>query len=118
VMREHCYRGYQVLKQIPFLAESADIVFCHHERYDGSGYPRELSGEQIPLGARIVAVANTLDAITSDHAYRPAQTFAAARQEIERWSGAQFDPAIVQTFLSMPENIWSDLRIQIDTKIH
>ena len=65
-----------------------------------------------------MAVANTLDAITSDHAYRPAQTFAAARQEIERWSGAQFDPAIVETFLSMPENIWSDLRIQIDTKIH
>jgi HD-GYP domain-containing protein (c-di-GMP phosphodiesterase class II) len=66
VMREHCYRGYVMLKKILFLAEPAEIVYSHHERLDGTGYPGGLEGKQIPLGARIVAVANTLDSICSD----------------------------------------------------
>ena len=82
-MREHCYRGYQMLKKIPFLTEAAEIVYSHQEFYDGTGYPRGLKGEEIPLGARIFSVADTLDAITSDRPYRKAQSLAAARKEIE-----------------------------------
>ena len=118
VMREHCYHGYQILKKIPFLTEVAEIVYSHQECYDGSGYPRGLKGEQIPLGARIFSIADTLDAITSDRPYRPAQSVEAAREEIHRWSGRQFDPEVVKTFLSMPENLWGDLRKQIDAQIY
>ena len=118
VMREHCLDGYKMLKKFPFLSEAAEIVVCHQERYDGSGYPRRLKGEQIPLGARLVAVANTLDVITSDQPYRAAQSFGAARAEIERWSGRQFDPEIVGTFLDMPHNIWEDLREDIAAQVN
>jgi cyclic di-GMP phosphodiesterase len=118
MMREHCLRGYQILKQIPFLAEAVQIVYCHHENYDGTGYPRGLKGEQIPLGARITAVANTLDSMTSDLPYRAKLPFEVARDEIQRWSGRQFDPQVVATFLQMPENIWDDLRKGIDEQIH
>jgi putative nucleotidyltransferase with HDIG domain len=116
IMREHCYHGYQILKRIPFLTEAAEIVYSHQERYDGTGYPRGLKGDQIPVGARMFSVADTLDAITSNRPYRPAQTLKAAREEIERWSGRQFDPEVVKVFLSMPENIWDDLRKQIDAQ--
>jgi len=118
IMREHCYRGYQMLKKIPFLAEAAEIVYCHQERYDGTGYPRGLKGDEIPLGSRLFSVADTLDAITSDRPYRPAQPIAAAREEIQRWSGRQFDPEVVKTFLGMPDNIWTDLRQEIDSQLH
>lgn len=118
IMREHCYRGYQILKKIPFLAEASDIVYSHQEKYDGTGYPRGLKGDQIPLGARIFAIADTLDAITSDRPYRPAQSVAAARKEIEVWSARQFDPEVVRHFLSMPNDIWEDLRKQIDKQIY
>ena len=118
IMREHCYRGYQMLKKIPFLAEASDIVYSHQEKYDGTGYPRGLKGDQIPLGARIFAVADTLDAITSDRPYRPAQSLTAARKEIEAWSGRQFDPEVVSHFLAMPDDIWEDLRKQIDKQVY
>src|SRR3954466_2252876 len=98
IMREHCYRGYQMLRKIPFLAEAADIVYSHQEKYDGSGYPRNLKGEQITLGARIFAVADTLDAITSDRPYRAAQPTKAALTEISKFSGTPFDPTVVKTF--------------------
>jgi putative nucleotidyltransferase with HDIG domain len=117
IMREHCLRGYQMLRKIPFLQEAAEIVYAHQECWDGSGYPRGIKGEEIPLGARIFAVADTLDAIRSDRPYRPAQPFSVARDEIVRWSGRQFDPKIVKTFLSMPESIWEDLRREIDTQV-
>jgi putative nucleotidyltransferase with HDIG domain len=71
IMREHCYHGYQMLKKIPFLTEACDIVYSHQEHFDGSGYPRGLKGTEIPLGARIFSVADTLDAIISDRPYRP-----------------------------------------------
>src|ERR1700741_4544645 len=118
IMQEHCYRGYQMLRKIPFLTEAADIVYSHQEKYDGSGYPRGLKGDQIPLGARIFAVADTLDAITSDRPYRAAQPTRAALAEISKSSGTQFDPDVVKTFLSMPESIWEDLRRQINSQIH
>ena len=118
IMREHCFHGYQILKKIPFLAEAAEIVYSHQERFDGTGYPRGLKGEQIPLGARMFSLADTLDAITSNRPYRAAQTVEAAREEIERWAGRQFDPEIVRTFISMDKNIWSDLRKEIDAQIH
>jgi putative nucleotidyltransferase with HDIG domain len=114
IMQEHAYRGYQMLKKIPFLAEPAEIVYAHQERYDGTGYPRQLKGPEIPLGARIFSIADTLDAITSDRPYRPAQPLKAARAEIERWSGRQFDPEIVKVFLDMPDVIWEDLRREIE----
>jgi putative nucleotidyltransferase with HDIG domain len=115
IMREHCFRGYQMLKKIPFLAEAAEIVYSHQEHFDGSGYPRGLKAEEIPLGARLFAVADTLDAITSDRPYRAAQSTAAAREEIRRFSGRQFDPEVVDIFLRMPESIWEDLRREINS---
>jgi putative nucleotidyltransferase with HDIG domain len=116
VMREHCARGYQMLRKIPFLQEAAEIVYAHQEHYDGSGYPRGLKGDQIPLGARIFAVADTLDAITSDRPYRKGTTFAAARLEIKRCSGTQFDPKVVAVYLSLPDQLWEDLRAEITTQ--
>jgi len=116
IMKEHAWFGYKILKNIPFLQEAAEIVYSHQERYDGTGYPRRLKGEDIPLGARIFSIADTLDAMTSDRPYRPKQTFQAARKEIEAWAGRQFDPKIVEIFLNMPDHIWEDLRKDIDEK--
>ena len=113
IMREHCTRGFNILRKIPFLSEAAEIVFCHQEHYDGSGYPQAIRGGEIPIGARIFAVADTLDAITSDRPYRKASSFDAARQEILRCSGTQFDPAVVEVFLKIPNELWHELRSEI-----
>jgi putative nucleotidyltransferase with HDIG domain len=113
IMREHCARGYQMLRKIPFLAEAAEIVFTHQEHYDGTGYPSALKNAAIPVGARIFAVADTLDAITSDRPYRQARTFDAAREEIIRCSGTQFDPAVVEVYLKIPNELWLELRSEI-----
>ena len=114
IMKEHAYHGYQIVKKIPFLAEVAEIVYSHQEWFNGEGYPRHLKGEDIHLGARIFSVADTFDAITSDRPYRPAQTPQAARVEIEKFSGRQFDPEIVKVFLEISDKIWDDLRKEID----
>lgn len=116
IMKQHALLGYQILKKIPFLHEAADIVYSHQERFDGSGYPRGLKGDQIPLGARIFAVADTFDAVTSDRPYRAAQSMPSGRREIERQSGKQFDPDIVKVFQSIPERIWQELRSQIEAQ--
>ncbi len=118
IMKEHCWHGYQILRKIPFLTEAAEIVYAHQERWDGSGYPRGLKGEEIPLGARIFNIADTLDAITSDRPYRPSQPFQAAKEEIMRWAARQFDPDIVNAFLAMPESIWQDLRKEINSQFY
>jgi putative nucleotidyltransferase with HDIG domain len=112
-MREHCARGYQILRKIPFLEEAAEIVYSHQEFFDGNGYPRGLKGEEIPLGARIFSVADTLDAITSDRPYRKASSHVAARKEIERCAGTQFDPAVIEVFLELPDTLWEDLRAEM-----
>jgi putative nucleotidyltransferase with HDIG domain len=116
IMRQHAFLGYQLLRNIPFLQEAADIVYSHQERYDGSGYPRGLRGDQIPLGARIFAIADTFDAMTSDRPYRAAQSISSGRREIERHAGKQFDPEIVTVFLSVPEHLWQDLRNEIEAQ--
>ncbi len=116
LMREHCSRGYQMLRKIPFLSGAAEIVFCHQEYYDGNGYPNRLSGREIPIGARIFAIADALDAITSDRPYRQARGFAAAREEILRCSGTQFDPAVVEVFLKIPDELWQELRSEISAQ--
>jgi putative nucleotidyltransferase with HDIG domain len=118
IMREHCYRGYQMVKKIPFLLEASEIVYSHQEKFDGTGYPRGLKGNDIPLGARIFAIADTLDAMTSDRPYRPAQSWQAAREEIERFKGLQFDPEVVAVFQSMPNEIFQDLRAEIDSQVY
>jgi putative nucleotidyltransferase with HDIG domain len=113
VMREHCTRGFNILRKIPFLAEAAEIVCSHQEHFDGSGYPNGLTGGEIPIGARIFSVADTLDAITSDRPYRKASSFDAAREEILRCSGTQFDPSVVEIFLKIPNELWHELRAEI-----
>jgi putative nucleotidyltransferase with HDIG domain len=116
IMKEHAYHGYQIVKKIPFLVEVAEIVYSHQEWFNGEGYPRRLRGNEIPIGARIFSVADTFDAITSDRIYRRAQSYAAARAEIQKFSGRQFDPEIVKVFLEMPDNIWDDLRKEINDR--
>lgn len=102
-----------MLRKIPFLAEAAEIVYSHQEHFDGAGYPNRLRGGQIPIGARIFAVADTLDAITSDRPYRKARSFDVARGEILRCSGTQFDPSVVEVFLKIPNELWLELRSEI-----
>ena len=100
IMREHPRNGYLILQNLPFLSMAADIVLCHEERYDGSGYPAGLKGDEIPLAARLFAVIDTLDAMVFDRPYRKAPGFDAARTEIMRMAGIQFDPVVVETFLN------------------
>lgn len=99
IMREHPRNGYLILQKLPFLSMAADIVLCHEERFDGSGYPAGLKGEEIPLAARLFAVIDTLDAMTFDRPYRKALPFDTAKAEILRMVGSQFDPKAVDTFL-------------------
>jgi putative nucleotidyltransferase with HDIG domain len=113
VMRQHAELGYRMVRKIPFLEEAAEIVHSHQEHYNGSGYPRGLTGSEIPIGARIFSIADTLDAITCDRPYRKAQSFDAARAEIQRCAGTQFDPGIVAIFLKIPNELWMELRNEI-----
>jgi putative nucleotidyltransferase with HDIG domain len=99
VMRAHPEKGHAILAGIPFLQDAAQIVLSHEERLDGGGYPRRLVGEAIPFGARLFAVIDTLDAMTSDRPYRTALPFDAAKAEIVRLAGRHYDPAAVEAFL-------------------
>ncbi len=104
-MRRHPQIGHDMIREIGFLSGAAIIVLAHHERIDGKGYPNGLAGDEIPLGARIFALADTFDAMTSDRPYRAALTVEASRDEIVRCSGTQFDPRCVQAFLLAWERI-------------
>ncbi|HLZ51598.1 MAG TPA: HD domain-containing phosphohydrolase [Candidatus Acidoferrum sp.] len=110
IMRKHCEIGYNMLIRIPFLQDAAEIVLAHQEFFDGTGYPRGLKGDQIPLGARIFTIADSLDAMISDRPYRRALPMSHARDEIRRCSGTQFDPKVVEVFATIPEQHWIDLR--------
>ena len=113
-MRRHPEVGFRILENIGFLRPAAEIVLAHQERFDGGGYPRGLAREEIPLGARIFMIADTLDAMTSDRPYRKAATFAQARQEISRCSGTQFDPAVVAAFVKMTDEELQALRASVE----
>lgn len=100
VMRSHVDLGYGIVRQLPDMDVAADLVRGHEERFDGSGYPRGLRGQDIPFGARIFAIIDTLDAMTSDRSYRRGLPFDTAKAEILRMSGSQFDPLAVDLFLA------------------
>ena len=102
VMKRHPEHGARIISQIPFLEDVSRIVRHHHERWDGKGYPDGIAGESIPLGARIFAVADSFDAMTSDRPYRRAMTVEEARAEVARCRGTQFDPEIVDAFERVP----------------
>lgn len=110
LMRRHPEEGLRILQGIMFFKGAVDIIGSHHEHYNGNGYPGGLKGEQIPLVARIFAIADALDAITSDRPYRKAQSFKAAFQEILRCRGTQFDPKVVDAFMSIDGDEWRALR--------
>ncbi len=97
-MRSHPEKGYAILSRLPFLEDAANIVLCHHELFDGTGYPQGLVGDAIPWGARIFAVIDALDAITADRPYHKGLSFDAAKAEILRLSGSHFDPLAIEAF--------------------
>ncbi len=98
LMARHPVIGWEIVRDVGFLGEARDVVRSHHERWDGGGYPDELAGEAIPLAARVFALGDTLDALTTDRPYRRASSFAEARTVIRENSGTQFDPDIVEAF--------------------
>jgi putative nucleotidyltransferase with HDIG domain len=106
LMQRHVQIGFDLVADIAFLADAAEIVLTHHERYNGEGYPRGLKGDEILPSARIFAVADSFDAITSDRPYRRASSFASGIEVIRGCSGIQFDPEVVSAFLSIPEETW------------
>lgn len=103
IMRQHPQTAYDLLKDIPFLRRAVEILYAHHERWDGSGYPRGLKGEEIPLGARIFAVVDVWDALTSERPYRPAWSPQKARAYLQEQAGVLFDPQVVAVFLALLE---------------
>lgn len=103
-MRKHPEAGYRIVKRISFLKDAAEIVYAHHEQFDGRGYPRGLKGKSIPLGARMFMVADVYDALTSERPYRSPMTYEEAAAEIKRLSGSHFDPMIVDIFMSISPN--------------
>lgn len=117
VMRMHPDLGYQMLSGIKFLDVAREIVLSHQERFDGTGYPRKLAGEKIHLGARIFAVADTFDAMTSTRPYRTGLPYEASRQEISDWSGRQFDPRVVEAFLLITPERWKEIRQDVTRRV-
>lgn len=115
-LENHPEIGYNMLKKIEFLKDVMPVVLHHQEKYDGSGYPNRLSGERIPMGARIFAVADTFDAMTSDRPYRKALSYEEARAEVKRCSGTQFDPKVVEAFLKIPKEKWEAVRKALGPK--
>ena len=109
-MRTHPEIGKRLIENVPFLRGAIPVVYCHHEKFDGSGYPRGLKGEEIPLGARIFAVVDAFDAMTADRPYSKAISFEAAKAEIKRCAGSHFDPAVVESFFRVPEDLLDEIR--------
>lgn len=117
IIKEHPFLGYEMVEEFMFLQKASRVVLFHHESYDGRGYPYGLKGEEIPLEARIFAIADTLDAITSDRPYRRGKSFRVAFDEIERVRGTQFDPYIVDAFLSVPEEKWQQIKMETEQSL-
>jgi response regulator RpfG family c-di-GMP phosphodiesterase len=112
-MRRHPDLGRQILAGIKFLEGAALVVAQHHERWDGTGYPAALRGAGIDLNARLFAVADAFDAITSDRVYRAGKPYEEAAAELEKWAGTQFDPEIVAAFRRVPKDEWEELRVRV-----
>jgi ribonuclease P protein subunit RPR2 len=104
LMERHTVIGFEILRDVSFLGEAKAVVRSHHEHWDGAGYPDGLAGDDIPLAARVFAVADTLDALTTDRPYRPARSFADSRAIFTDASGTQFDPAIVDVFMAIDDD--------------
>ena len=117
IIEHHTQTGYYMLADIPYLQEEIKIVVCHHEKWNGTGYPFGLRGEQIALGARLFAIADTFDALTSDRPYRQGRPYETARIIIEEESGRQFDPKAVDAFLAIPADEWMQIRTQVMEQI-
>jgi putative nucleotidyltransferase with HDIG domain len=113
LMRRHPVIGWEILREIPFLDVAAQIVRSHHERWDGQGYPDGLAGEEILLAARVFAIADALDAITTDRPYRHAAPLPEAREAIARGSGSQFDPGVVDAFADVPDEVLERIKAEI-----
>jgi len=111
-MREHPLHGQQILRGIEFLQGASRVVAQHHEKWDGTGYPLGLQKEEIDICARIFAVADAFDAITSDRVYRRGKSYEAAAQELDDWAGRQFDPKVVEAFHRVPKEDWEELHRQ------
>jgi response regulator RpfG family c-di-GMP phosphodiesterase len=110
IMRTHPEIGRRLIEKVPFLRNAVPVVYCHHEKWDGTGYPQGLRGEEIPLGARIFAVVDAFDAMTADRPYSKAKPFDVARAEIRRCSGAHFDPTVVESFMRVPDAVLDEIR--------
>jgi putative nucleotidyltransferase with HDIG domain len=113
LMRRHTVIGADIVADIDFLGSARDVIRSHHERWDGDGYPDGLAREAIPLAARVFALADALDAVTTDRPYRPARSLAVAREEIDRGAGTQFDPVVVEAFHSVPDERVREIRERI-----
>jgi HD-GYP domain-containing protein (c-di-GMP phosphodiesterase class II) len=110
LIAQHPVIGSDILRDVDFLGEGKLVVRHHHERWDGSGYPDRLAGEDIPLAARVFAVADALDALTTDRPYRRGTRFSRAREEIRAHAGSQFDPGVVDALDTIPDARFAALR--------
>lgn len=115
IMRQHPELGHQILSRIPHLGEAAEIALRHHERVDGLGYPFGLRGDEVPLAVRIFSVADALDVILSGRSYCTPRSLEAARVELLRCAGEQFDSEIVEAFLEVPHEAWFEAQQQVTT---
>ena len=113
LIEQHPVIGWQIVTQVDFLGAASDVVRHHHERWDGEGYPDGLKGEDIPLTARVFAVADTLDALTTDRPYRPASPISEARALIAEERGSQFDPDVVDALATLSDEVFDDIRTEI-----
>ena len=117
VIERHPQAGYNMLAGIPYLRQEIQIVICHQEKWDGTGYPYGLRGEEIPIGARLFSIADTFDALTSDRPYRQGSSYETTRRIIEEEAGRQFDPQAVAAFLAVPEDEWMQIRARVMEEI-
>lgn len=114
-IQKHPVIGYQILKKIDYLSDVSEMVLCHHEKFDGSGYPNNLKGDDIPIGARLFVIADTIDAMTHNRYYRPGVSFQDAKEEIISYSGIHYDPLAVSLFEKCSKDIEDFLHVQFST---
>jgi HD-GYP domain-containing protein (c-di-GMP phosphodiesterase class II) len=109
LMQRHSDEGARIIDRLGFLNDAVPAIRHHHERFDGTGYPDQLAGDHIPLGARIIAVCDAFDAMTSERAYAPALTIEEGLKELFRCAGTQFDPQVVEAFYAVQSELRAEL---------